>query len=61
MFSIALPRFHFGVPRECPGCYRGFGDTMRARITKRLVAGLKSTGTDYYVFDTDTIGFAARA
>jgi hypothetical protein len=33
---------------------------MRARITKRLVDGLKPTGTDYYVFDTDTIGFAVR-
>jgi hypothetical protein len=33
---------------------------MRARITKRLVDGLKPAGTDYYVFDTDTIGFAVR-
>jgi hypothetical protein len=33
---------------------------MRARITKRLVDGLKPTGTDYYVFDTNTIGFAVR-
>jgi hypothetical protein len=33
---------------------------MRARITKRLVDGQKPTGTDYYVFDTDTIGFAVR-
>jgi integrase len=33
---------------------------MRARITKRLVDGLKPTATDYYVFDTDTIGFAVR-
>ena len=33
---------------------------MRARITKRLVDGLKPTGTDYYVFDTDTMGFAVR-
>ena len=33
---------------------------MRARITKRLVDVLKPTGTDYYVFDTDTIGFAVR-
>ena len=33
---------------------------MRARITKRLVDGLRPTGTDYYVFDTDTIGFAVR-
>jgi len=33
---------------------------MRARITKRLVDGLKPTGTDYYAFDTDTIGFAVR-
>ncbi len=33
---------------------------MRARITKRLVDGLKPTETDYYVFDTDTIGFAIR-
>jgi integrase len=33
---------------------------MRARITKRLVDGLKPTGTDYYAFDTDTVGFAVR-
>ena len=33
---------------------------MRAHITKRLVDGLKPTGTDYYVFDTDTTGFAVR-
>jgi integrase len=33
---------------------------MRARITKRLVDGLKPAATDYYVFDTDTIGFAVR-
>jgi Arm DNA-binding domain len=33
---------------------------MRARVTKRLVDGLKPAGTDYYVFDTDTIGFAVR-
>jgi hypothetical protein len=33
---------------------------MRARITKRLVDGLKPAGTDYYVFDTETIGFAVR-
>ena len=33
---------------------------MRARITKRLVDGLKPIGTDYYAFDTDTIGFAVR-
>src|SRR3984893_4072671 len=33
---------------------------MRARITKRLVDSLKPAGTDYYVFDTDTIGFAVR-
>jgi integrase len=33
---------------------------MRARITKRLVDGLKPAGTDYYVFDADTIGFAVR-
>ena len=33
---------------------------MRARITKRLVDGLKPAGTDYYVFDPDTIGFAVR-
>jgi hypothetical protein len=33
---------------------------MRARITKRLVDSLRPTGTDYYVFDTDTIGFAVR-
>jgi hypothetical protein len=33
---------------------------MRARITKRLVDSLKPTGTDYYAFDTDTIGFAVR-
>ena len=33
---------------------------MRARITKRLVDGLKPTAPDYYVFDTDTIGFAVR-
>jgi integrase len=33
---------------------------MRARITKRLVDGLKPTGTDYYAFDTDTMGFAVR-
>jgi integrase len=33
---------------------------MRAHITKRLVDGLKPTRTDYYVFDTDTTGFAVR-
>jgi hypothetical protein len=33
---------------------------MRARITKRLVDGLKPAGTDYYVFDPDTIGLAVR-
>ncbi len=33
---------------------------MRARITKRLVDRLKPTGTDYYAFDTDTIGFTVR-
>jgi integrase len=33
---------------------------MRARITKRLVDGLKPTETDYYAFDTDTVGFAVR-
>jgi hypothetical protein len=33
---------------------------MRARITNRLVDALKPTGTVYYVFDTDTIGFAVR-
>jgi integrase len=33
---------------------------MRARITKRLVDGLKPTGADYYAFDTDTVGFAVR-
>jgi integrase len=33
---------------------------MRARITKRLVDSLTPTGTDYYAFDTDTIGFAVR-
>jgi hypothetical protein len=33
---------------------------VRARITKRVVDGLKPAETDYYVFDTDTIGFAVR-
>ena len=33
---------------------------MRARITKRLIDGLKPARTDFYVFDTDTIGFAVR-
>jgi integrase len=33
---------------------------MRTRITKRLVDSLKPTESDYYAFDTDTIGFAVR-
>jgi hypothetical protein len=33
---------------------------MRARNTKRLVDGLKPAETDYYAFDTNTIGFAVR-
>jgi integrase len=33
---------------------------MRARITKRLADGLKPSEADYYVFDTDIIGFGVR-
>src|ERR1700758_5868973 len=33
---------------------------MRARITKRLVDSLKPAESDYYAFDTGTIGFAVR-
>src|ERR1700739_1177609 len=57
MFPKASPRSLFG---GAPAASRGFGDTMRARITKRLVDGLKPTDIDYYVFDIDTIGFAVR-
>jgi hypothetical protein len=38
-----------------PGRWEGL-----RRLKKRLVDGLKQAGTDYYVFDTDTIGFAVR-
>jgi integrase len=31
-----------------------------ARITKRMVDGLKPSATDFYVFDTDLIGFGVR-
>ena len=31
-----------------------------ARITKRLVDGLKPTGADFYVFDSETVGFGVR-
>jgi integrase len=32
----------------------------KARITKRLVDALKPTTTDFYVFDTDLVGFGVR-
>jgi integrase len=33
---------------------------MQAKITKRLIDSLKTEAKDYYVFDTETIGFAVR-
>jgi hypothetical protein len=33
---------------------------MQTKITKRLVDSLKPAKGDYYVFDTETIGFAVR-
>src|SRR3984893_16188983 len=60
MFPIALPSCRFGGALGVPRSLQEVSETMRARITKRLVDGLKPTGTDYYVFDTDTIGFAVR-
>jgi integrase len=59
MFPVAFPCSHFGGALGVPRPIDGFGN-MRARITKRLIDGLKPTGTDYYVFDADTIGFAVR-
>ena len=59
MFPVAFPCSHFGGALGVPRPIDGFGN-MRARITKRLIDGLKPTGTDYYVFDTDTICFAVR-
>jgi len=65
--SGATLRFRFW---ECPGgaptllSLRSFWSRNmahpQARITKRLIDGMKPEDRDFYVFDTDVTGFGIR-
>ena len=36
------------------------GSSRSIKITKRVVDAIKADGTDFYVFDTELIGFGVR-